>query len=67
MNWDDETVPVGKRKVAFVKWLMSAPRKVPLKQAQLMSYKKFYKEEHPNSWRFLEAQGTKKEINGDYG
>ena len=39
-DWNDETVPVGKRKVAFVKWL-TKERKVSLIQAKAMANSKF--------------------------
>jgi hypothetical protein len=42
VDWNDETVPIGKRKVAFVKWLMQA-RKVPMKVAKAMANSKFGK------------------------
>jgi hypothetical protein len=41
-NW--EKLPLGKRKVEFVKWLMKK-HKVRLEDAKLACYKKFYKEE----------------------
>ena len=40
VDWNDETVPIGKRKVAFVKWLMQA-RKVPMIKAKSMANSKF--------------------------
>jgi hypothetical protein len=39
-DWNDESVPVGKRKVAFVKWL-TKERKVSLIQAKAMANSKF--------------------------
>lgn len=33
VDWNDESVPVGKRKVVFVKWLMQK-RGVSFKQAK---------------------------------
>jgi hypothetical protein len=41
-NW--EKLPLGKKKVEFVKWLMKK-HKVRLEDAKLACYKKFYKEE----------------------
>ena len=41
-NW--EKLPLGKRKVEFVKWLMKK-HKVTLEDAKLACHKKFYKEE----------------------
>jgi hypothetical protein len=40
-NW--EKLPLGKKKVEFVKWLMKK-HKVRLEDAKLACYKKFYKE-----------------------
>ena len=40
VDWNDETVPIGKRKVAFVKWLMQK-RKVPMITAKSMANSKF--------------------------
>jgi len=42
VDWNDETVPIGKRKVAFVKWLMQK-RKVPMVAAKCMANSKFGK------------------------
>jgi hypothetical protein len=42
IDWNDESVPLGKRKVAFVKWLMQV-RKVPMIQAKAMANRKFGK------------------------
>jgi hypothetical protein len=42
VDWNDETVPIGKRKVAFVKWLMQK-RKVPMRIAKSMANQKFGK------------------------
>ena len=44
LDWDDRSQPLGKRKVSFVKWLMSAPRRVPLEKAKLTCYYRFYDE-----------------------
>mgnify|MGYP006266351131 CR=1 FL=1 len=40
IDWNDETVPVGKRKTVFVKWLMQV-KKVPRSQARAMANSKF--------------------------
>lgn len=40
IDWSDETVPVGKRKTVFVKWLMQA-RGVSMIQAKAMANSKF--------------------------
>ena len=40
VDWNDEAVPVGKRKTVFVKWLMQA-RGVPMNQAKAMANSKF--------------------------
>lgn len=42
-DWNDHSVPLGKRKVAFVKWLMQK-RKVPMLLAKSMANSKFGKE-----------------------
>jgi hypothetical protein len=42
VDWNDESVPVGKRKVAFVKWLMQK-RQIPMIQAKAMANAKFGK------------------------
>ena len=42
IDWNDESVPIGKRKVAFVKWLMQK-RKVSMVQAKSMANSKFGK------------------------
>ena len=42
-NWDK--LPLNKKKVEFVKWLMQK-HKLTLKDAKLACYKKFYKEDH---------------------
>lgn len=43
IDWDDQSIPLGKRKVAFVKWLMQK-RKVSMIQAKAMANSKFGKE-----------------------
>jgi hypothetical protein len=40
ISFDDPTVPVGKRKVLYVKWLMSKHGKT-LNEAKLAAWKKF--------------------------
>lgn len=42
VDWNDQSVPLGKRKVAFVKWLMQE-RQVPMVQAKAMANAKFGK------------------------
>jgi hypothetical protein len=44
IDFDDSSIPIGKRKVAFVKWLMSKQDK-SLREARLLCHYKFYKEE----------------------
>jgi len=44
LSFDDRSVPIGTRKMQFVKWLMSKYGK-SLSQARLLCYRKFYKEE----------------------
>lgn len=52
ISWDDRSVPIGKRKQLFVKWLMSKGES--LKRAKLICYRKFYHEEHdPNKERLI--------------
>jgi hypothetical protein len=43
VNWNDTTVDIKKRKVAFVKWLMHKGES--LEDAKLACYRKFYHEE----------------------
>lgn len=45
VSFDDQRIPLGKRKILFVKWLMSKKGKC-LREAKLLCYRKFYKEEH---------------------
>ena len=40
----NKSIPVGKRKVEFVKWLMRQGQSESA--AKLICYKKFYREEH---------------------
>ena len=40
VSFNDNTVPVGKRKVLYVKWLMSKQGK-SLSEAKLAAYRKF--------------------------
>ena len=40
VDWNDETVPIGKRKTVFVKWLMQV-KGVPMNQAKAMANSKF--------------------------
>lgn len=44
VSFDDQKIALGKRKILFVKWLMSKKGKC-LKEARLLCYRKFYKEE----------------------
>ena len=41
VDWNDKSIPRGKRKVAYVKWLMSYPRKVHPVKAKAMANAKF--------------------------
>jgi len=45
VSFDDRSVPIGIRKMRFVKWLMSK-KGVSLDKAKLICYRKFYREEH---------------------
>lgn len=67
VDWDDETVPVGKRKVVFVRWLMQK-RGLSLRQAQAMSNSKFgpsaasakrRSDQKDDAWRQREQDGIR--------
>ena len=45
VDFNDTTIPLGKRKVAYVKWLMQK-KGYSLSNAKLACYKKYYHEEH---------------------
>ena len=45
IDFDDTTIPLGKRKKEFVKWLMHK-KHYALSKAKLACHKKFYHEEH---------------------
>lgn len=45
VDFNDTSIPIGKRKVAYVKWLMQK-KGYSRSGAKLACYKKFYHEEH---------------------
>ena len=47
ISFNDTTVPVGKRKMLYVKWLMSKQGKT-LNEAKLAAYRKFGNPPEPN-------------------
>lgn len=38
-DWDDRSIPLGKRKQSFVKWALT--KGISLKEAKLMCYRRF--------------------------
>lgn len=59
VDWDDESLPIGKRKVAFVKWLMQK-RNVPIIRAKAMANAKFGKHSSSTDWREYEKEGIRR-------
>ena len=49
ISFNDTTVPVGKRKMLYVKWLMSKQGKT-LSEAKLAAYRKFGNTPTNNHW-----------------
>lgn len=45
IDFNDTTIPIGKRKVEFVRWLMQT-KHCSRNDAKLACYRKFYREEH---------------------
>lgn len=43
VDFDDQSVPIGKRKVAFVKWMLR--RGETMRDAKIACYRKFRREE----------------------
>ena len=71
MDWNDQRFSLGKRKAAYVKWLMSAPRKVPGIKARAMANAKFGGGTGPvmtaralADWRAADAEAQELQMRG---
>jgi hypothetical protein len=57
ININDQSIPLGKRKQHFVKWLLS--QGVPLEKSKLICGRKFYHEIQKAAWKEHEEIGRK--------